>query len=168
MITGSIASSIQGEPRLTHDIDIVIVTIPLSAVNALKKIFPSPDYYLDELSMQDANRYRTMFNLIEMTSGNKVDFWMLTADAFDQSRFARKYMLELKGIPVKFCRPEDTILSKLRWAKMSGGSEKQFTDALRVYELQYHTLDLGYIEHWSKELEIQELWNRLKEEADVL
>jgi len=31
--------------------------------------------------------------------------------------------------------PEDTILAKLRWANLSGGSEKQFIDALRVYEV---------------------------------
>jgi hypothetical protein len=36
-----------------------------------------------------------------------------------------------KGVrPTKF-----TILMKLRWAALSGGSERQFTDALRVYEV---------------------------------
>jgi hypothetical protein len=37
---------------------------------------------------------------------------------------------------------------KLKWAKLSGGSEKQFTDALRVYEIQYVNLDLSYMETW--------------------
>ncbi len=32
---------------------------------------------------------------------------------------------------MKILNTEDTILMKLRWAKLSGGSEKQFTDALR-------------------------------------
>lgn len=63
--------------------------------------------------------------------------------------------------------PEDTILVKLRWANLSGGSEKQFTDALRVYEVQYEKLDIDYLECWAKKLEIELLWNRLKDEAEV-
>ena len=57
---------------------------------------------------------------------------------------------------------------KLRWAKLSGGSEKQFTDALRVYEIQYAKLDHDYLEAWSQTLGINEYWNRLKEEAQPI
>ena len=51
MITGSVASSIQGEPRLTHDIDIVTRPIPQSKIPILKQAFPEPQYYLDEHSI---------------------------------------------------------------------------------------------------------------------
>jgi len=63
--------------------------------------------------------------------------------------------------------PEDTILVKLRWAKLSGGSEKQFIDALRVYEVQYGNLDLNYLDHWVKKLEIEPLWKQLLDEAET-
>ena len=55
----------------------------------------------------------------------------------------------------------DTIVMKLRWAEMSGGSEKQFTDALRVFELQYAVLDRSYMERWIGELELEVLWSKL-------
>lgn len=58
---------------------------------------------------------------------------------------------------MKISKPEDTILAKLLWAKLSGGSEKQFTDALRVYEIQYGSIDLQYVTHWANELEVNEL-----------
>lgn len=32
------------------------------------------------------------------------------------------------GIPMKVSSPEDTILMKLRWSELSGGSEKQYID----------------------------------------
>ncbi len=48
---------------------------------------------------------------------------------------------------------------------MAGGSEKQFTDALRVYEVQFPTLDADYLRYWAKELEIVELWKRLENQA---
>ena len=50
MITGSIASSFYGEPRSTHDIDVVVV-IEKSKAKQLIKAFPSPDYYLTEESI---------------------------------------------------------------------------------------------------------------------
>ena len=50
MVSGSIASSLQGEPRATHDIDIVVaIRAPASDVaRQLKAAFPEPDFYLDE------------------------------------------------------------------------------------------------------------------------
>jgi len=65
---------------------------------------------------------------------------------------------------VTLSSPEDTILAKLRWADLSGGSEKQFVDAQRVYELQRGSLDLAYIGEWAETLDIAPLWNRLLHE----
>jgi hypothetical protein len=56
-------------------------------------------------------------------------------------------------------------LAKLRWAKMSGGSEKQFGDALGVYEFQRGKLDHPYLEHWATRLGVEKLWNDLKTDA---
>ena len=50
MLTGSLVSSLQGEPRLTHDIDIV-VAVPREAIKGLLAAFPPPDYYLDKRSI---------------------------------------------------------------------------------------------------------------------
>ena len=51
---------------------------------------------------------------------------------------------------------------------MSGGSEKQFRDALRVYEVQFENLDKTYVEHWVRRLGLESLWNQLVTEADTL
>lgn len=167
MITGSYASSLQGEPRATHDIDLVIPLRPES-IPALLEAFPSEKFYLDEESIRQALRSGRMFNLIDFTGGGKVDFWILTSTPFDQSRFRRRKVQNFLGIPASFSAPEDTILAKLRWAKMAGGSEKQFRDAVRVYEIQYAGLDLDYLTHWASELEVQDLWHQLQEEASIL
>lgn len=167
MLTGSIASSLQGEPRSTHDIDIVI-DIPKTAIKKLVKAFPPPDYHLDENSILNAINKHGMFNLIDIKEGNKVDFWILTDEPFDQLRFLRRYVEEVLEERMWFSSPEDTILAKLRWAKLSGGSKKQFIDALRVYEVQFDKLDIDYLEHWAKKLDIISLWKRLKGEAKTI
>ncbi|OQD46232.1 hypothetical protein BIY37_04315 [Candidatus Brocadia sapporoensis] len=167
MITGSVASSLQGEPRSTHDIDLV-VAIERTDAKKMIKAFPLPDFYLDEESVIDAINRQGMFNLIDVNSGDKVDFWTLTNEPFDQSRFARRYAEELGGMRLTVSRPEDTILAKLRWAKLSGGSEKQFIDALRVYEVQLKELDMDYLHSWAKKIGVTSILQRLQEEAEVL
>ncbi len=166
MITGSLVSSLQGEPRSTHDIDIVVVIRTLK-VDELVESFPSSDFYLDKESILDGINKQSMFNLIDLKGGDKVDFWILTNEPFDRSRFSRKYSEEFMGLKMQVSSPEDTILAKLKWAKLSGGSEKQFTDALRVYEVQYANLDIDYIEHWIKKLRVESLWKRLTDDAEI-
>jgi hypothetical protein len=167
MVTGSIVSSLQGEPRATHDVDLVI-QIPVSAISSLLKAFPPPDFYLSETSIKEAIQHKSMFNVLNTKEGDKIDFWILTEDPFDVSRFGRKYEENVFGFKMKISRPEDTILAKLKWAKLSGGSEKQFTDALRVYEVQYGTLDMPYLENWVTRLRIQDLWEKLKKLASPI
>ena len=167
MLTGSVASSLQGEPRSTHDIDIVVAIQP-DDVTKLIPLFPAPAYYLDAAAVRDAVSQKSMFNLIHVDEGDKVDFWMLTEEPFDRSRFSRRYVESVFGINLYVSSPEDTILAKLRWAVLSGGSEKQLTDALRVYEVQYGGLDLDYLETWAQKLNVQDLWGRVKKEAQVI
>lgn len=166
MITGSVASSLQGEPRSTHDVDIV-VAIQETDIENLAHAFLPPTYYLDAESIREAVSHKSMFNLLDVVEGDKADFWILTNQAFDRSRFARKYVEDVFGIKLKVSSPEDTILSKLQWAEKSGGSEKQFTDALRIFEVQRGSLDLDYLNRWVVALGVEKMWHRLREEADT-
>ena len=165
MLTGSLASSLQGEPRSTHDIDVVVSLQP-SHAGTLVSAFPPPRYYLSHDSVHDAIQRAGMFNLLDIESGEKVDFWLLTDDDFDQSRFARRRQSHFAGQRVSVSSPEDTILAKLRWCRMSGGSEKQFGDALHVYEVQGSSLDQSYLEAWAETLNVTDLWQRVRSEAE--
>lgn len=167
MVTGSLVSSLQGEPRATHDIDI-LVNITSAAIPSLINTFEPPGYYLSQTAIEEAIQHQTMFNLLDTTEGDKVDFWILTNELFDLSRFSRKQRENIFGIKINISSPEDTILMKLYWANLSGGSEKQFTDALRVYEVQYGNLDLNYIESWATNLQVNEIWEKLKQKAEPI
>ena len=167
MLTGSFASSIQGEPRSTHDIDLVVALTPSDA-DRLVGVFPDPEFYLSPQAVREAIEQRWMFNLLERKSGGNVDFWILTDHPFDTSRFARKRQVKAWGLTLKVSTPEDTILAKLRWAEESGGSEKQFTDALPIYEVQYPLLDMAYLDDWARRLGVTAFWERLKSEASPI
>ncbi len=167
MLTGSYASSLQGHPRSTHDIDIV-VEVSTTQVHELMAAFPPPKYYLEEMSAIEAIEHKDMFNVVEIDSGNKIDFWLLTDSPFDRSRFSRRNAETFLGRQIFVSSPEDTILAKLRWAKLSGGSVKQFQDALGVFELQSTTLNREYMTKWVKELTVESIWRELLEQAQPI
>jgi hypothetical protein len=151
LLTGSFASSLQGEPRATHDIDLVVEVDP-RIIDALAAAFGTDAYYFDRLGARDALGRGGMFNLLHMKSGDKLDFWALTGEAFDQSRFTRRIRTRAFGTEISVSAPEDTILQKLKWASAHGGSERQLRDAVGVYEVQRGALDEQYLDRWAQAL----------------
>jgi hypothetical protein len=105
---------------------------------------------------------------LEVNTGDKIDFWVLTNQPFDASRFRRKYVEDVMGMKLAVSAPEDTILAKLHWAKQSGGSEKHVGDALRVYEVQYGKLDLEYLRSWARKMGVSSILKRMEEEAETI
>ena len=167
MLTGSLVSSIQGEPRSTHDIDIIISIRP-SDIPGIVRAFPAPEFYLDPESISRALETQGMFNMIDLREGDKVDFWMLTDSEFDRSRFSRRQRFELLGENVWISSAEDTILAKLRWSELCGGSRKHYLDALKVYEVQYPQLNMEYLTEWARQLNFIALFNKLTGEAKII
>ena len=167
MVSGSLASSLQGEPRATHDIDLVIEARPDDSARLLKAL-EAPDLYLDGEAVREAVRRRRPFNLIQPATGDKVDFWPLTDEAYDRERFGRREVVDALGLRLAVSTPEDTILMKLRWSQDSGGSEKQLTDALRVYEVQAGGLDAQYLHDWAARLGVDPLLTALIAQAEPL
>lgn len=165
MVTGSIVSSLQGEPRLTHDIDFV-VAIERDQIPRLLESFPSPRFYIDPPAVREAVETAGMFNVVDAEEGGKVDFRLIRDDPFDRSRFGRKYVENMFGARVNVSRPEDTILGKLWWSRLSGGSEKALYDAVRVLELQSGVLDRGYLESWAERLGVTDLLVKAGEAVD--
>jgi hypothetical protein len=166
MVTGSIVSSLQGEPRSTHDVDVVVAIEP-HHVEAFLNAFSRPRFYVDEAAIREAMRLGGAFNVIDTQEGDKIDFWMLTDSEFDRSRFSRRYAERVFGIHMKVSSPEDTILAKLSWAKLSGGGERYVRDALGVYQVQELSLDTKYLEEWAQRLEVEDLLARVKADASA-
>jgi len=73
MVTGSFASSLYGEPRSTHDIDIVVL-IEKSNVKQLIEAFPSPSYYLTEESIFETIELKNMLIYLSLKVEIKLIF----------------------------------------------------------------------------------------------
>ncbi|MCL6087940.1 MAG: hypothetical protein M1475_05970 [Actinobacteria bacterium] len=165
MLTGSLVSSLQGEPRLTHDIDLII-NINENEENKIADIFSKDIFYFDTDEIIQAIKNKTQFNIIACDGSGKIDFWLLTGSNFDKSRFTRRIKKIFFGIDVFVSTPEDTIIEKLYWSKLSGKSQKQFTDALRVFEIQYDILNMDYIKYWVDKLLLNDIFIELEKSRE--
>lgn len=162
LVTGSMATSLYGEPRFTNDID-VVVDLPLDRLEELLRQFPADEFYLSEESARRAIQRRTQFNVIHPRSGLKVDLMVAAGDAFDQSRFSRARTLHpAPGFQAIFAAPEDVIVKKLEYYR-DGGSDKHLRDIAGVLEVSGKEIDRDYISDWAERLGLSEIWQRILE-----
>lgn len=163
MIVGSFASNLHGLPRATHDAD-VVVEIDGQKIDSLS-LKLGEGFYFDTEAAKKALFFQSMFNVIHMETGFKIDFLPRKRREFSQEEFRRRGADELAGRLCFFATPEDTILSKLEWSK-KGQSERQFLDAVNVAKLQRDRLDMEYLQHWATELAIQDLLENVLHEIE--
>jgi hypothetical protein len=160
MITGSIAASYYGLPRATQDLDIVISAGP-NELNTLIHLLPEGEYFARLEDALDARRHESMFNVLDMTSGWKIDLIFRKRAPFHVEAFGRRKAVTFEGVSTFMISGEDLILAKLEWSKM-GESERQLNDAAIVLEKRSPELDRTYIEKWAQALDLTELWNRAR------
>lgn len=160
MVTGSVASSYHGRPRSTHDVDVVIDP-DADQLERLVLGLTEAGYYVDAQRAREALRSRRQFNAIEMQSASKIDLIVCKDRPFSRAELARRQPAELAvDLRVSLASAEDVLLSKLEWAKLAGGSERQIEDARGVLALNAG-LDRAYVSRWAAQLGIADLWQQL-------
>ena len=162
MVSGSFASSFHGRPRATNDVDIVIDPAP-NQLDAFVELLKA-EYYGNADSARESLSKRTMFNLIDIEAGLKVDLIIRKDRPYSAGEFGRKRKFPIEGSTLWVVSPEDTILSKLEWSK-GHQSQQQFQDALGVLVVQAGRLDIQYLQRWAKELGVMNELTKLLDAA---
>jgi hypothetical protein len=157
MLVGSFASMSHGAPRATQDIDIVIDPTP-EALDRFTAEFGGGEIYVSP-SAQAALASRDQFNLIDATTGWKVDLIIRKDRPFSRTEFGRRTRARALDVEVYLASAEDTVLAKLEWAAMSG-SDRQVADASTVLAVGGDELDRNYLDRWAAELGVTELLAR--------
>jgi hypothetical protein len=156
MLTGSLASSLHGEPRTTHDVDLVVV-ITREQLRLIVERFKRMGLYVSEEAAVEALEKKTDFNVIDFSGGWKVDFVIRKGRPFSRTEFDRRREVEFAGLQMPIASAEDVVIAKLEWAKI-GGSDRQIEDVVGILRVQKGRLDFAYIEEWVRSLELAEQW----------
>jgi hypothetical protein len=150
MIAGSLASTLHGEPRSTQDIDLVIDPTPEQLAAFVEGLDRARFYVGDAFG---ALERRDQFNVIDVTTGWKVDLIVRKERPFSQTEFDRRQPAVMLGVTTAVASVEDTILAKLEWAK-AGDSDRQRRDVTAMINVQRSTLDIDYLRHWAEALDV--------------
>lgn len=165
-VGGSVASSLQGEPRATNDIDFV-VSLPPAKVAAFAQAL-GPSYEVDQDMLREALRRQSCANLFYLPRVTKVDVFGLGDSPFDEAEFARRQRVRVRptGEELFVKSPEDTVLRKLLWYRDGGAtSDKQWRDVVEVLRVSGPQMDGRYLDVWASRLGIESLLARARSDA---
>lgn len=133
MVTGSIAAIYYGEPRLTNDIDIVVILAQEDAAK-LEAAFPLADFYCpphEVIQLEIAREQRGHFNLIHHQTGFKADVYPAGRDALHLWALGRTQDANLGDDVIRLAPPEYVVIRKLQFFR-EGASPKHLRDVNRM------------------------------------
>jgi len=162
---GSLASSLQGEPRATNDIDFVIEMD--EARIALLSAELGTDFDIDEGALAEAVRKRGSWNIFFLPFVTKIDLFIKGDAPFDQSEFSRRRTVEVRrGKALYLKSPEDSVLRKLLWY-VDGGrvSTRQLRDVVEILRVNAGRLDEGYLDQWAGTLAVADELRHARDQA---
>ncbi|MFQ5739496.1 MAG: hypothetical protein ACE5JX_10840 [Acidobacteriota bacterium] len=165
MVTGSVATIVYGEPRSTHDVDLVVALKEEDVVRLLEA-FPESDYYRppeEVVRVELARAQRGHFNLIHNETGFKADVY-LVGDDLHRWALRRRRRVDLSGdAGLWVAPPEYVIVRKLEYYR-EGRSEKHLRDIRGLLETSGGDLDRDVLFEWLSRLGLLSLWDGVKED----
>jgi hypothetical protein len=165
MLSGSFASAYYGAPRSTQDIDLVIAATPAQLRTFIEHL-PSHEYYANLDAALEAYQQQSMFNVIDLATGWKIDLIFRKSRAFSQEEFRRRQLVEVANIPLFVASAEDVVVSKLEWSKLAQ-SRRHIEDVAGILKLRWESLDRSYLEKWILQLGLETQWSDARRAAGI-
>jgi hypothetical protein len=95
-----------------------------------------------------------------------VELFLLSDDAHDQRRFARRCRRRILDRDVAIPTAEDVIVTKLRWSH-AGRRRKDVDDARDVIAVQGNWIDWDYVNSWCDRHETRELLDEVRRSLET-
>lgn len=162
VVTGSVASMVYGEPRLTHDVDLV-VALDTGCVGEFAELYPADQFYCPPeaaIRAEVARETRGHFNLIHHATGFKADIYPVGEDPLHKWAMGRRRAVAMDQTQVWIAPPEYVVVRKLQYYR-EGGSPKHARDIRKILEHSAETIDREELEAKIGELGLATVWNRV-------
>ena len=161
LICGSVAAMLYGEPRVTHDIDLIVFLTSEDA-GRLRNVFPFPDFYLpppEIISSELAKESKGQFNIIHTETGLKADIFTVGKDELHAWAFRNGREYSIGNLSIKLAPPEYVIIRKLEYFR-EGGSGKHLRDIRAMLEVSGDLIRRSELEEWIRRRELNVEWNQ--------
>ncbi len=146
-VTGSIASIMYGEPRMTYDIDLVL-ELHINEIDSFVTLFPPTEFYCppkDVVMNEVARDYRGHFNIINFKSGFKADIYPFGIDELHIWAMTNRRMMTIDGLEIPIAPPEYVIIRKLQYYK-EGKSIKHLRDIKKMLDISSSMIDQNFLQ----------------------
>lgn len=159
MVTGSIASIVYGEPRLTHDIDIVI-TFPVELIDKFLSSFPDDDFYSPPVEIVRNEIIKENYghcNIIHHKTGFKADIYFAGNDDFQHWALENVNLIKFHEIEIPIAPPEYVIVKKLEFYR-EGKASKHISDIQAILENSLELINTNLLEKYIDQFDLQNQW----------
>jgi len=158
-VTGSVASIFYGEPRMTHDIDMVL-HLAVNRVDAFLKAFPASEFYTppQEILISEIRRpIRGHCNIIHHNSGFKADIYFVGTDEFQQWAIQNSKVMNIDGFKISLAPPEYVIIKKLEFYR-EGAGKKHLDDIRNIINFLGTRLQTDIIKQYVSQYKLTDEW----------
>ena len=169
MVTGAAASIIYGEPRLTHDLDLVI-ELDLADAGPFVRHFPSTEFYcppVEVIKIEAKRNMRGHFNIIHQKSGFKADVYLMGVDELNSWGMAGRRCYSFGDEPMWLASPEYVIIRKLEYFR-EGCSEKHLQDIVGILATSHDKIDFEVLDEKTRRYLLEAQWKQAEESYNKL
>lgn len=144
VVIGGLAAGLQGEPRATRDVDLM-VTLPTSRLHGILEAARAEGFHMDP---EEAELHWLASGFVRLWYGPSgkqvaVDLMACNSDFLREASW-RAQQTRFCGLQVPVATAEDVVLFKL-----AGWREKDIPDARAIVSRHGERLDTAYLRQWA-------------------
>ena len=162
-ISGSVAAIVYGEPRLTHDIDLII-SLSDNVITKFVAAFPPNLFYCPPKEVIKTEIKRTSrghFNLIHQETGFKADIYLIGQEKLQKWALENKVKINFAGIDIFLAPVEYVIIKKLEFYR-EGNSQKHIEDIKNILINSEHLINFTFLNKSVKDLGLEDVWSLVR------
>jgi hypothetical protein len=163
MVTGAVAAIVYGEPRLTHDIDLVI-ELNTEGIKKIVESFSPKEFYCppeENIKLEMKRSSRGHFNIIHFETGFKADCYLMGQDELHHWGMLHRKEFIVEGEPIWVAPPEYVILRKLEYYQ-EGKSQKHLMDIANMLRISSPQIDFPQLQDKIRNYSLEREWAEAK------
>jgi hypothetical protein len=169
MVTGAVAAIMYGEPRLTHDVD-VVVALRKDDARKLAEQFAPTEFYVPPIEVMEAESARSRyghFNIIHIRTTLKADVYPAGDDSLNAWGLDHRRAMETRHGTIWTAPPEYVVLLKMQYWR-EGGSDKHLRDIRAMLRVLGAGVDRGMIQEEAMRRGLRDQWSVASADSTVV
>lgn len=168
MVTGAAAVIVYGEPRMTHDLDLVL-NLQKSDIPKFLTLFPEDQFYVppaEVLHVETGRKHRGHFNLIHHDTGLRADIYLMGDDPLHHWAMKYRKKMIFDDSVIWLAPIEYVIIRKLEYYR-EGQSAKHLEDIRNMIQVSGSDVDRDRLGEMIAAHHLENEWQMVTSEGSL-